>query len=163
MPSDAGADDLGRLYDRLGVSLYRYALMILTDRAAAEDVLHDVFSRLASRRPRGIVSIDGYLRLAVRNACFDALRRRKRAAVDDAAMLLEPAVEGVDPAERLALESALRSLRADQREVVHLKVYEGLTFQEIADLTSTSINTVAGRYRYALDKLRVALGAKARP
>jgi RNA polymerase sigma-70 factor (ECF subfamily) len=161
MPSDQEADDLGRLYDRLGVSLYRYALMMLTNAAAAEDVVHDVFARLAAKPPRGIASIDGYLRLAVRNACLDALRRRRRWAADDGA-LLEPVVEGVDPAERLALDAALRSLPADQREVVHLKVYEGLTLQEISDITGVSINTVAGRYRYAIDKLRTALGAKVR-
>ena len=41
-----------------------------------------------------------------------------------------------------------------QREVVHLHVYEGMTFQEVANATGDSINTVAARYRYALDKLR---------
>ena len=42
----------------------------------------------------------------------------------------------------------------DQREVVHLHVYEGMTFREVADATGDSINTIAARYRYALDKLR---------
>lgn len=59
-----------------------------------------------------------------------------------------------DPDSRLALEQALRLLPPEQREVIHLKVYEGLTFQEIAALIDESINTVASRYRYAMDKLR---------
>ena len=46
------------------------------------------------------------------------------------------------------------TLPAEQREVVHLKVFEGMTFQEIADLCGESINTVASRYRYAIEKLR---------
>lgn len=43
LPEPEQADELGRLYDRLGPSLYRYALMILADRSGAEDVVHDVF------------------------------------------------------------------------------------------------------------------------
>ena len=45
----------------------------------------------------------------------------------------------------------------EQREVVFLKVFEGMTFQEIADLCGTSITTAASRYRYALGTLRRVL------
>ena len=45
----------------------------------------------------------------------------------------------------------------EQREVVHLHVFEGLTFQEVADAVGASINTVAGRYRYALAHMRAVL------
>ena len=44
--------------------------------------------------------------------------------------------------------------------MVHLKVWEGMTFQEIAGLTGESLNTAASRYRYATDKLRNILGEK---
>ena len=44
-----------------------------------------------------------------------------------------------------------------QREVVHLHLFEGLTFREIAEASGASLNTVAARYRYALAKLRVLL------
>jgi RNA polymerase sigma-70 factor (ECF subfamily) len=161
MPREPGpADDLGRLYDRLGPSLYRYALMILADRGAAEDAVHEVFTTLVGRRLEHIESIDAYLRLAVRNECYSQLRRvRDRPAADNDMNLLEAVVADVDPAERLALERAIRLLPADQREVVHLKMFEGLTFKEIAAATDTSINTAAGRYRYALEKLRKALGS----
>ena len=48
-------------------------------------------------------------------------------------------------------------LTPEQREVVHLHVFDGLTFREIAEASGASINTVAARYRYALAKLRVLL------
>ena len=61
------------------------------------------------------------------------------------------------PEERLAIQAALLALPAEQREVVHLKVFEGLTFQEIAEFTDESIHTIASRYRYALEKMRAVL------
>jgi RNA polymerase sigma-70 factor (ECF subfamily) len=159
---DASGDRLADLYDRFAGTLFRHAAMILTDRAAAADVLHNVFLRLAKAGSGGDVESLAYLRRAVRNECYSVMRTRRRdilIAVD--APLLEK-VEGVDdrPAERLALEQALQQLPAEQREVVHLKVWEGMTFQEIADLTGESLNTAASRYRYATDKLRSILGEK---
>ena len=59
-----------------------------------------------------------------------------------------------DQDERQLIEQALRSLPAEQREVIHLKVYEDMTFQQIAQTLGLSINTAASRYRYALEKLR---------
>jgi RNA polymerase sigma-70 factor (ECF subfamily) len=48
-------------------------------------------------------------------------------------------------------------LPAEQREVVHLKLWEGLTFDQIAQLLDIPANTAASRYRYGLDKLRECL------
>ena len=58
------------------------------------------------------------------------------------------------------MEQALQQLPAEQREVVHLKVWEGMTFQEIADVTGEGLNTAASRYRYTLEKLRAILTEK---
>ena len=55
------------------------------------------------------------------------------------------------------LAGALAGLPPDQRAVVHLKLWEGLTFGEIAAIQDISPNTAASRYRYALDKLRERL------
>jgi RNA polymerase sigma-70 factor (ECF subfamily) len=153
-PSD---EWIGQLFDRYGAALYRYALMVLTDPADAADVVQTVFVGLLRRRAPPEFD-ERYLRRAVRNECFSSLRRRRRDVLAGAAPILE-AVEACRdrPDERLALERALRELPAEQREVVHLKVFEGMTFQEIADMTGESINTAASRYRYAIEKLRVQL------
>lgn len=55
------------------------------------------------------------------------------------------------------LADAVKSLQPNYREVVTLKVWGGLTFQEIADATGVPLNTAASRYRYALDELRQTL------
>ena len=149
------AELVGRLYDEHGASLFRYALMLLADHAAAEDAIQQVFTALM--RGGTIENPAHYLRRAVRNECYSTLRRRTTQPV-----LREPLLEPIDEEttsadERIALERALVTLPAEQREVVHLHVFEGMTFQEIAAATGDSINTAASRYRYALEKLRKEL------
>jgi RNA polymerase sigma-70 factor (ECF subfamily) len=163
-PPEDPRERVGRLYDAHGASLYRYAVMLLADPAAAEDAVHQVFAALL--RPSAAARIDDathYLRRAVRNECYSLLRRhRSRAEDNGTAPLLEQiaAPEGGTADERLALERALRLLPPEQREVVHLHMFEGLTFQEIANAANESINTIASRYRYALARLRALLGSR---
>lgn len=158
-PRDGAQSLVGRLYDAYGASLYRYAVLLLADSAAAEDAVQQVFAALLRQAPR--IDHDArYLRRAVRNECYSMLRRRRdrREDTEDGdAALVEPVVDGVTHDERIALERAIRELTPEQREVVHLHVFEGLTFQEIADAADASINTIAARYRYALAKLRQLL------
>ena len=152
------ADDRRRfvagVYAESGPRLYRYALMILADRQDAEDVVQQVFAAVLSKRTLPLIDeVGAYFRTAVRNAAYSLLRQRRTARGAEE-LMLEPLVPGCSPAEQAALEQALRALPPEQREVVHLHVYEGMTFQEVANATAESINTVAARYRYALDKMR---------
>lgn len=156
--ADAGEDRgrfVARVYADCGARLYRYAVMILGDRQDAEDVLQQLFATLLTARDAPNEP-DAYLRSAVRNAAFSLLRRRRiaRAAAED---LLVPVAPGCSETERHALEQALRALPPEQREVVHLHVYEGMTFKEVAGVTGESINTVSARYRYAIARLRKTL------
>ena len=156
-------ETIAALYSAHGARLYRYAVMLLADRSAAEDAVHDTFVQLARalrRTPDAQVSF-GYLAVTLRNTCYSALRRRRRVqarnAIQDA--LIEPASADASEEERMLIDDALRRLPTDQREVVYLKVFEGMTFQEIADRCEISINTAASRYRYAIEALRRALSA----
>jgi RNA polymerase sigma-70 factor (ECF subfamily) len=150
---------VGRLYDEHGMSLYRYAVMLLADASAAEDAVHQVFTSLLSGGAAHVIEQDlHYLRRAVRNTCYSMLRKRVVRSEMTAEPFLETIAAGRAPVdERLALERGLRSLPPEQREVVHLHLFEGLTFQEVADGSGESINTIASRYRYALAKLRELL------
>ena len=153
--------EAARLYDSFGASLFRYAVMLLASREAAEDVIQQVFVALVGQRPLRLDDPERYLRRAVRNACYSALRHKKvRGAPAPERELLElaaPDASGIGREERIALETAIRQLPAEQREVVHLHVFEGRTFKEIAESTGDPPNTVASRYRYALEKLKAAL------
>jgi RNA polymerase sigma-70 factor (ECF subfamily) len=147
------------LYRAHGAALFRYALMILADREDAEDVVQQVFLSVL-RGSQAVAAPLEYLRRATRNQCYSVLRgrmrdRARRGSEDE---LLEVAGEVGEEAERLALSRALASLPPEQREVVHLKVFEGCSFPEIAALQDISGNTAASRFRYALERLRRALG-----
>ncbi len=153
---------IARTYDEHGTMLYRHALMIVGDTAVAEDAVHQVFVKLlANVAPQDDVrSAVAYLRQAVRNECYSWLRARQRDASEPepgGGALLEPARPAPQD-DRLMLEQALRTLPPEQREVVHLKVFEGLTFKQIGVVAGVSPNTVASRYRYAIDQLAAQLG-----
>jgi RNA polymerase sigma-70 factor (ECF subfamily) len=151
---------IAAFYDAHAAWMFRYALMILGDHASAEDVMQRVFEKLIAMRA-GIDEIDSppaYLRKAVRR---EALRKLLTTGETPPHPLLE-AVDSAQPEDgtREELEMALRQLPPEQREVIHLKVYEELTFQQIAQVQGTSPNTAASRYRYAMEKLRSFLDAR---
>lgn len=157
-PPNGTREWLGALYDRHAAGLYRYAVMILADREAAADAVQQVFTRLVDRRDKPEIEAN-YLRRAIRNECFSILRARRRGgqAPESHEILEALSVPDDAPEERLAIQAALLALPPEQREVVHLKIFEGLTLQEIAELSGESINTIASRYRYALEKMRALL------
>jgi RNA polymerase sigma-70 factor (ECF subfamily) len=66
------------------------------------------------------------------------------------------------PEDRLALAAAIGRLPPEQREVLHLHVFEGMTFREVAEATGDPPNTVASRYRYAIDKLKLTFSETAK-
>ena len=122
-----------------------------------------------SNWPNGPSLLDGVrderaflLRLA-HNLAIDLIRRRgtRERQYDQLAgetvPIFAPASETDEDAFRKALSAALGDLPADQRAVVHLKLWEGLTFEQIAELLGIPLNTAASRYRYGLDKLRARL------
>lgn len=154
-------EQLAAAYDQHAAELYRYALLILADSSAAQDAVQQAFAKLAAMGDRigRIGRLAGYLRRAVRNESYRLLRRRGRRAEQDLdpALLQAPEGQPIRDGERQALERALRALPARQREVVHMKVYEQKTFQQIAEWLHIPLNTAASRYRYAIEKLRELL------
>jgi len=158
-------DELERLYDAHALALYAFLLNLTRDDATTRDLLQEMFVKLA-RQPELVRSARDerafLLRLA-HNAAIDSFRRqstRERNHESLGAEQIGVFAASADPDEaefRRQLTVALGELPPDQRAVVHLKLWEGLTFDAIAELLGVPLNTAASRYRYGLDKLRERL------
>jgi len=155
---------LGDLYDLTAVDLYGYIRSILGSASEAEDVFQEVFARIAARGPK-LIKVEkplAYMFTIARNEAFGVLSKRaaRRRLGEDAALFEEPAAENSSGPTLTASEAtrALAELPDDQRETVVLKIYEGCTFAQIAEITEVSANTAASRYRYGLMKLAKLLG-----
>lgn len=166
-PHGVGAPDpLAELYDEHAPALFRFLVRLTGDEPAVKDILQEIFIRLA-REPRlleGVRTPRSFLfrmahRLAIDQARRDEVREKYALRANEEGERLDvPAAVPMDEAwRRNQLGEALAALPAEQRAVVALKVWEGLTFAEIGDALEISPDTAASRYRYALDKLRDAL------
>ena len=148
-------ESVERLYDQHGPALLAYACAVLRHRAAAEDVLQQVFLNLlkGSSLPE---NSQAYLYRAVRNAALNARRSVSREVELNPEDPWFTAPAGTQ-ADALALQSALTELPVEQREIVVMRIWGGLTLEEAAAALEISPNTAASRYRYALEKLRQRL------
>ncbi len=160
----AGGDfsALGQLFDLTAPRLIRYTETITRNRDDAEDAVQSTVVRLA-RNPQSLAAARwpwAYVLKMARNEALRIVARKKtRSLADYLLSLTKPETKlPLTTAERDAdVQKALQRLPAEQAEVVILKIWEGLTFQEIAAVTGESMNTIASRYRYALSKLECSL------
>lgn len=167
---EADETALGALYDRWVRSLYSLVLHLLRDPDEAEDVVEETFwqawRKAGSYEPsRGAVST--WLLTIGRRKALDRLRARKRSredlldsdrAFDDLpSRSPDPSVdaEGSDLKEKV--KAALRALPNEQREVLELGYFSGMSQTEIAEATGQPLGTVKTRMRLALQKLREPL------
>jgi len=150
-----------QLYEQHGAALLLYARSFAADAAAGEDLVHEVFLKLL----RGVTTVPdiplAYLYRAVRNAALNALRDRRSHDAQDNEITWFQQREGKQE-EELALQSALRELPEDQRATVIMRIWGGMTLEEIASATAVPLSTAASRYRYALEKLRERLKPRRR-
>jgi RNA polymerase sigma-70 factor (ECF subfamily) len=167
--AEGDRDCLAALYDRYAPALLAIGRRILGDRREAEDLLHDVFIevwRQAGDYDEGRGSVRAWLLMRMRSRALD---RRKSAALSKRADLPAPemvadalgdAHGGEDPAlgpDRQAVRQALAQLPAEQRQVLELGYFEGLSSSEIAERVRAPIGTVKSRVAAALSKLRQAV------
>ena len=151
---------------RHGPGLLLFARQFLRDPALAEDAVQDGFIRFWRSKPNADDPL-GLLYAAVRSASLDLLRSgRRRVAREQNSARAEARSEiwfdhSAEQAVRVErVQAVLAELPTDQREVVVLKLWSGLTFSQIAEAVGESQNTVASRYRYALEKIAAQLAAE---
>jgi RNA polymerase sigma-70 factor, ECF subfamily len=156
--------ELSKLLSAHGPALQLYARQWVGSMAEAEDAVCDGILRFWRSGKKATPNPLPLLYTMVRRAAIDRARSRfRREARERTAgeelYANQPVFEcSMEQEERRKeIESALANLPAEQKEIVVMKIWGDLTFQEIADSLGISINTAASRYRYAMERLKVEL------
>jgi RNA polymerase sigma-70 factor (ECF subfamily) len=157
-----------RIYEKYESDLRTLAANLLDDKAAAEDVVHDVFISLLQVMDKFELrsSLAGYLKTCVANRSRDYVRRRQRqtAAINDAEQVI-PSDNGpvhlvIKSEELQKLGVAMSQIPYEQREAIVLRLHGQMKFRTIANLQNVSIKTAHSRYRAGLDGLKLILNSE---
>src|SRR5215471_18231126 len=157
--------DLERLYTDHAQSLFAFLINFTRNEADTKDILQEVFMKLAQRPGLldGVHEPRAFLLRWAHNLAIDQIRRGEvrhkghERFGEEGIGLFASDLEPDSTAFGEALDFAMAELVTEQRAVVHLKLWEGYTFEQIGELLGISANTAASRYRYGLDKLRSRL------
>ena len=149
--------------------IFSYILVRIQDEALANDVFQDTFVKVINTLKRGKYNEEGkFLQWSMRiahNLVIDHFRKQKRMptmAPTDDFNIFDVLKDGSLNAETSMIKEQIEGdlykliekLPEEQKEVLKLRHFSGLSFKEIADQTDVSINTALGRMRYALINLR---------
>ncbi len=154
--------DWNKVIDTHGKAFILYARQWTKSHADAEDVVQIAITRLCRSHGAGEQIPVPLIYTAIRSRALDLYRsRQRRLAREEAAaeLLYDTRVFENTGEEELSdrVEVALQELPLDQREVVIMKIWGGLTFREISESLHVSSNTVTSRYSYAIKKLKASL------
>jgi RNA polymerase sigma-70 factor, ECF subfamily len=151
-----GSHWCARLYEQHAAEVLLYGRALGLSHSEAEDVLQDTFVALMQQAVPPEKPLNYCLR-SFRNRALNyrrSLWRRWQRELESARWFEH--ANGETALERAAMR-CLTQLPGEQQEVIVLKIWHGYTFEEIGDLIELSPNTVAGRYRYGMQKLRACL------
>jgi RNA polymerase sigma factor (sigma-70 family) len=147
---------LSRWFSAYTPALVLYARQWL-EAARAEEIVQDAFLRIMSQRhvPE---NVKAWLFTAVRNAAISEIRsQRRRHKQTQRAMAETPTWFCCRPDESIdaaTAQEALTALPAEQREVIVLRIWAGMTLQEISQVTRQPVSTLFSRYKAGLAELR---------
>jgi RNA polymerase sigma-70 factor (ECF subfamily) len=144
------------LYDAKSAELILYGRALGLSHGEAQDVLQETFLALV-QMPFVPAKLENYCVRSFRNRALNYRRSlwRRLAREWESLRWFEKSVD--ESAEERAAMRCLTQLPVEQREVIVLKIWHGCTFEEISGLLEISANTVAGRYRYGLQKIKYEL------
>ena len=162
-------DALRLIYDKYKLDLLKWAIMLTGDLHHSEDAVQDVFLKLAESYDR--ISDHGNLKNFLVTCLMNRIRtlrrdsqRHQATQLDGAAIettrISAPDQWAVVNEQMQRISKAMAELPQEQREVVTLRFEGDLGFREIARIQNASVNTVQGRYRYGMAKLRSLLNSE---
>ena len=158
------------LVSRYQAQVYSYIMTLVKDRQLADDIFQDTFLKIIRTIKADVYKDEGkFVQFAMRishNLVVDHFRKENRiptvesSSEDynylDNAPISDPSVEQnmINDQIQSDLRKMIDYLPVEQREVLRMRIYDDMSFKEIADITNVSINTALGRMRYALINLR---------
>ncbi|MCP4258811.1 MAG: sigma-70 family RNA polymerase sigma factor [Planctomycetes bacterium] len=161
-------DALRGIYEKYRDSLLVLGIALSHDVNIAEDAVHDVFVAFAGHFENFKLtgSMKAYLAKCVANRVRDLMRKKRNHTFNS--QQANPASQNSSEPSRLIvcneelklLSSALAMLPHEQREVIVLHIHGQMRFRAIAKSLGISVNTVKGRYRYGIRKLRLILNSE---
>lgn len=141
------------LFEKLAPRLVLFACQYTLNRADAEELVQDAFVKCWKKQ----IQEEALYFTAVRTLALDHLRSGRRRANREREAAEHYWSASTNPVLSDEVTQALAKLPEAQRQVVVLKIWGDLTFAEIAGVLDLPANTVASRYRYAMQSLRQAL------
>lgn len=163
------------LLSRYSTKIYTSILLIVKDRYKAEDLMQECFIKAIDRIKNGVYNEEGkfgpWISRMAHNMAIDHFRKQKRnptviledgSPVFNTMEFTEESIESVQMTKETnsRLKGLIDELPENQKEVLVMRHFSGLSFQEIAEETGVSINTALGRMRYALINLRKKINQK---
>jgi RNA polymerase sigma-70 factor (ECF subfamily) len=166
----AAGDDraLAEVFDTLAPAVHATAFQVLGNAATAQDVVQDVFVELwchPHRYDATLGNLRTYLTICARHRAHDVLRSElRRAGREERSHRLLPSPREPSPGEQVAdadtasaVRDAVRALPPDQREVIELAYFGGLSYRDVARAVGIPEGTAKSRVRLALAKLETVL------
>ena len=158
-----------QLVNRHKNKVFTTIVLIVKDTYTAEDLMQDAFIKAIHTMKSGRYNEEGkfssWICRIAHNLAIDFFRKEKRSpmiTLEDGSNVFNTLAFAADSAESLQIQEdtvarlreLIQTLPQSQREVLMMRHYADMSFQEIADATGVSINTALGRMRYALINLR---------
>jgi len=162
-------DALQRIYEKYKNDLLKLAVALTNDVNTAEDMVQDVFVAFAQSAAK--IQMRGNLKKYLVTCVANRIRNRKRdqqrhetSSINDSDYIVSdlqrPEQWAILSEELELLSNAMAQIPYEQREVVTLYMQGRMTFKQIAKIRNASVNTIQGRYRYGLNKLRSILNSE---
>ena len=155
---------LASLYEQTRHAVFGFALSISKNHADAEEIMQDTFLAVDANAERyqPVGSPMAWILTITRNLAYERLRRGKReTAVEDIPEEADTAQLSEQTENRMILDTAIKILNEEERQIVMLHAVSGLKHREIAALTGMSLSGVLSKYYRALKKLQKQLGGMA--
>jgi len=173
---DGNLSSLQKLIKKYENRLFSYIFMLVKDKQLADDIFQDTFIKVINTLNSGRYNDQGkFIQWTMRiahNLVIDHFRKSKKVSfvesrydssdVFDNLFISDDSVEDRMVTNQIHrdVKKLMNNLADDQREVLYLRCYAGLSFKDIAEQTDVSINTALGRMRYALINIRKMIDEK---